>query len=388
MAATTFPRWAGDGQGAFVWGLARALSRRNITVTVVAIHTLGAAEHETVEGIEIFRPRYWWREEDEMLRKDGGGLPVTLRRYPLARLQIAPFLVGHMRVIASVARNADLVHAHWTISGGAAVWSQLRHRRPVIVTVQGSDIFQVPKLPLGAAYTRHVLGRCQRVTTLTDALRRAALQIGVDERKLRVIPNGVDVEEFTPAPDVEREKVILFVGFLIRRKGVEFLIEAAARVIARHPEYRIIIIGEGPEEIALRSQAAHLGIDGSVDFLGFQPQVDVRDWMRRAQIFVLPSVEEGQGVVLLEALASGTPVVGSDVDGIAEVITPDVGRLFPVGDSTALAGYLLELIADNSLRNTLGHAARRRAETEYDWDRLAQEFIVLYEQTIGHALDR
>jgi len=382
MAATTFPRWAGDGQGAFVWGLARALSRQGLVVSIVAIHTPGAAEHETIDGVEVSRPRYWWKEDDELLRKDGGGLPVTLRRYPMARVQLAPFLAGHMRAIAASARNADVVHAHWTISGGAAVWSRPLHRRPVIVTVQGSDIFQVPKLPMGAAYTRHVLGRCQRITTLTNALYDATARIGVDRRKLSVIPNGVDVAEFFPAPESERANVILFVGFLIQRKGVQFLLEAAAQVLARHPEYRVVLLGEGPEEQSLREQAARLGIGHAVEFAGFQPQRAVRDWMRRARIFVLPSVEEGQGVVLLEALASGTPVVGSDVDGIAEVITPDVGRLFPVRDAAALAGHLLELIEKATLRRQLGTAARIRAEAEYDWDRLAQAYIALYEQVL------
>lgn len=382
MAATTFPRWAGDGQGAFVWGLARALTRQGLTVAVVAIHTPGAAEHETIEGIEVFRPRYWWREADELLRKDGGGLPITLRRYPMARIQLAPFFAGHMRAIAATGRDADVVHAHWTISGGAAVWSRAFHRRPVIVTVQGSDIFQVPKLPLGATYTRHVLGRCQRVTTLTTALRDAALKIGVDDSSLSVIPNGVDINEFVPAPQADREKVILFVGFLIQRKGVAFLLDAAAQVLTRHADYRVVILGEGPEEPSLREQASRLGIERSVEFLGFQPQHIVREWMRRAQIFVLPSVEEGQGVVLLEALASGTPVVGSDVDGIAEVITPAVGRLFPVGDSAALAERVLEIIEDAALCHRLAAAARQRAEMEYDWDRLSLEYIALYRQVL------
>lgn len=382
MAATTFPRWAGDGQGAFVWGLARALTRQGCTVTAIVLHTPGAAEHETIEGVEIFRPRYWWREADELLRKDGGGLPITLRRYPLARAQLVPFFLGHMSAIATAGRDADIVHAHWTISGGAAVWSRPFHRRPVVVTVQGSDIFQVPKLPLGAAYTRHVLSHCQRATTLTAALYRAATQIGVDEHKLTVIPNGVDIHEFVPALTTAREKVILFVGFLIKRKGVTFLLDAAVKVLARHPDYCFVVLGEGPEEKSLREQAIRLGIEETVNFLGFQPQQVVREWMQRAQMFVLPSVEEGQGVVLLEALASGTPVIGSDVDGISEVITPAVGRLFPAGDSTALAEQILELIENEPLRHQLALAARQRAETAYDWDRLALEYVALYRQVL------
>lgn len=380
MAATTFPRWPGDGQGAFVWELAKALMRQGVGVRVIALHTPGAEQHEVIDDIEIFRPRYWWNDQDELLRKDGGGLPITLRRYPLAWLQLAPFLVGHMRLITQQAIACDLVHAHWTLSGAAAVWSKLKHRRPVIVTVQGSDIFQVPQLPLGALFTKHVLERAQRVTTLTESLRRAIVKIGIHQSRISVIANGVDITKFVPFSHEKREKVILFVGYLISRKGVSFLLDAGARVLAHHPDYQIVLLGEGPEEATLRAQAARLGITEAVKFLGFQPQSVVRDWMRRAQLLVLPSVEEGQGVVLLEALASATPVIGSAVDGIAEVITHDVGRLFPPGDTNTLAQHMQDLIEDDVLRTTMGEAARRRAEELYDWNQLAAQYIALYKQ--------
>ena len=91
MAATTFPRWAGDGEGAFVWGLAHALVQQGATVRVVALHSPGAATHEVIDGVEVLRPRYWWPEHQESLRRGGGGLPVTLRDYPLARVQLPAF---------------------------------------------------------------------------------------------------------------------------------------------------------------------------------------------------------------------------------------------------------------------------------------------------------
>src|SRR5262245_34025105 len=100
LAATTFPRFPGDGQGAFVWELARAVQRHGVGVRVVALHTPGAKSEESIEGIEIRRPRYWWPEEAESLRKDGGGLPMTLRNYPLARWQLPIFLARHSAAIA------------------------------------------------------------------------------------------------------------------------------------------------------------------------------------------------------------------------------------------------------------------------------------------------
>ena len=172
--------------------------------------------------------------------------------------------------------------------------------------------------------------------------------------------------------------MLLFVGYLIERKGVRYLLEAAPAILARHPNLRIVLIGKGPEEQRLREQAEALGIAGSVSFAGFLPHAEVIEWMQRSLLLVLPSVEEGQGAVLLEALAAGTPVVGSNVDGIAEVITPQVGRLFPVADAAALAAEVNDLLATPACWQQASDAARRLALATYDWRVLAQRYLALY----------
>ena len=379
MAATTFPRWAGDGEGAFVWGLAHALVQQGTPVRVVALHSPGAAAQEVIDGVEVLRPRYWWPERQESLRRGGGGLPVTLRDYPLARLQLPGFLAVYGRAVAKAARACDVLHAHWTLSGAVGLLTHWRHQRPIVVTVQGSDVYQIPKLPLGGAFTRWVLTHCQQVTALSTSLQGAAAAAGIERARIEVIPNGVDVGTLgTPAPHGEREPVLLFVGYLIERKGVRYLLEAAPAILARHPELRIVLIGKGPEEQRLREQAQALGIAGSVAFVGFLPHAEVIEWMQRSLLLVLPSVEEGQGAVLLEALAAGTPVVGSNVDGIAEVITPQVGRLFPVADAAALASQVNDLLATAACWQQASDAARSLALATYDWRVLAQRYLALY----------
>jgi len=384
IAATTFPRWAGDGEGAFVWGLTRTLQEQGLDLRVVALHSPGAATRETIEGIEVILPRYLWPTNQESLRKGGGGLPVTLRKYPLARVQLAPFLAVYGRAIAKTAAGCDVVHAHWTLSGAVALATQRWHRCPVVVTVQGSDVLQIPKLPMGAAFTRWVLMNCQQVTALTQALKAAVVGAGVPGAQVEVIANGVDLARFTPPADgaASRAKVILFAGFLIERKGVRSLLDAAPAILAQLPDYRIVLVGSGPEEETLRAQAAALGIAHAVEFCGFVPQEEVRSWMQQARVLVLPSHEEGQGVVLLEALASGTPVVGSDVDGIAEVVTPEVGALFSVGDVSALAAAVVGVLEDESHWQRLSLAARQRAVAHYDWNVLARRFRLLYESLV------
>ena len=379
MATTTFPRWAGDGQGAFVWGLASALQRQGVEVTVIALHTPGAATRERMEGVTVLRPAYWWPVAAESLRKEGGGLPITLRKYPLARVQLPIFAAILAGTIGRVARDCDVVHAHWTLAGAAAVAARPLHRRPVLVTVQGSDVFGVTKHRLAARLTAAVLNAADGVTTLTTALFDAAATIGVHTNAMEVIPNGVNLRAFTPVPGGATDApFILYTGFLIPRKGVRYLVDALALLPSRLAHVRLVIVGEGPEEANLRRQVADLGLEPRVEFAGFQPQSVVADWMQRAQLFVLPSLEEGQGVVMLEALASGTPVIASDVDGIREVVTPEVGRRVPPADPPALAAALTDLLSDPAQRAAMAAAARRRAEIHYDWDVIARRFLTRY----------
>lgn len=390
IAATTFPRFAGDGQGAFIWELARAVQRLDVDVHVVALHTPGAKTYEVMEGIAVTRPRYWWPEEAESLRKDGGGLPMTLRKYPLARVQLPIFLARHGAAIAQVARQCDLVHAHWTISGGAALLGRWAYRKPLLVTVHGSDIFQIPRHPVGAWVTRAILNRVDRVTAVSNALKAATHQVGVPTERIEVISNGIDLRRFIPptpdprhAVEVGQERIILFAGFLIKRKGVRYLLEALSLLSPDMPPFRAVIVGEGPEEDDLQALTDALGIRHCVEFVGFQPQAEVSRWMQRAHLFVLPSLEEGQGVVLLEALASGTPVVASDVDGIRDVVTPNVGHRVPAADPPALARAIEHVLMDGALWQQMSQQARLRAIEEYDWDKIGAQFVATYQALLA-----
>ncbi len=380
VVTTAFPRWPGDGQAVFVWEAVRAIARRGVRVRVVAMHSPEARAHEIVEGVEIIRPPYWWPKKWEYLRKEGpAGLPVTWQKYPLARLQILPFLMVHAATAAKIAQSSDLIHAHWTLSAAAAYLGQWVHHRPIVVTVQGSDIFQVTRHPVGARLTRQVLRNCDRITALSQALKTVATSIGVHPDRIEVVPNGVDTREFTVGAEEAREDVILYVGTLIKRKGVEYLLAAMPEVLESFPNYRLVVIGEGPEAEPLKQSARAMGLGERIGFVGFRPPDQVRAWMQRARVLVLPSVEEGMGVVLLEALACGTPVIGSRVGGIQEVITPDVGVLVPPSDTPALAEAICDILCDEAAWSAVSRRARERAVRHYDWDIIADRFITLYE---------
>ncbi|MCX6043483.1 MAG: glycosyltransferase [Chloroflexi bacterium] len=382
VVTTVFPRWLGDGEGAFIWQFVRALAQSGIDLRVVAMHSPGTATHEYFENIEIVRPPYWWPQQAEMLRKDGGGLPINWRKYRLARVQTLPFAFIHTLTASHFARGCDLIHAHFTLSAAAACVGRQRHRCPVIATVQGSDIYQVPQYPGGAWFTRTTLNACNRVTALSRSLQDTTVALGVPRDKIEVIPNSIDTSQFTPPTAKAREKIILFTGWLIKRKGVEYLLRALPAVLQACPDYRLVVIGEGPEEANLKALATNVAIHEQVTFAGFLPQEGVRAWLQRAKLFVLPSLEEGLGVVVLEALACGTPVVASNVGGIVDMVTETVGALVPATDVSALASAMIQILANDQEWARMSMRAREHAVANFSGPQIAKQYIDLYDSVL------
>lgn len=383
FVTTNFPRFLGDGEGNFIWAAARAVAEQGHQVKVVAQHWPHLPAHEWMENIEVIRPPYWWPEAKEVLRREIGGLPVSWRGSWLARWQIPAFILVHTLAVARHAADCDIIHAQWTLSAGAALLSRLVHRRPVVVTLHGSDIFQVTRHWLGQKLTVQILKRCAGIIAVSQALANATTTaVGVAPEAIRVIPDGVDVSQFKPGSD-HREPLILYVGSLIKRKGVIYLLQAMAKIVTDYPAVTLIIVGDGPERPALEQLAQTLNLTGKVIFTGLLPSAQVREWLQRARLFVLPSVEEGLGVVLLEALACGTPIVASRVGGIPEVVTPPVGRLVPPANATALAQAIDHLLGHDQTWQMMSQHARLRAETCYDWTRIGQQLIQIYEETLN-----
>jgi glycosyltransferase involved in cell wall biosynthesis len=379
IVTTAFPRWPGDDRGVFVFEAARAVQALGAQVRVIAMHSPGAKTRETIEGLDIIRPRYLWPEKWELLQREGGGLPIMWRTNKWSRLAVLPFGAVHTMTITRYARGCDIVHANWTLSAAAAVLAKFVHRRPVVVTVQGSDVFQAARLPVANRVTTLALRRCAKVLALSQSLADAVKDLGVSAAQVEVVPNGVDLERFQP-PAGEREPLILFVGALIERKGVRHLIAALPPVLCALPGYRVVVVGEGGQRTALEEQAATLGISDRTDFVGPQTPQQVSSWMRRAKLFVLPSLEEGLGVVLLEALGSGTPCVGSAVGGIPDVVTPEVGRLVPPADPQALSAALLDILTSPETWCAMSQQARQRAETYFSWRVIGARLMKIYEQ--------
>lgn len=382
LVATSFPRWTGDHRSPYILEMARAVQKQGYYVRVVTLHYPGAKARENLDGIEVIRTRYL-PERWEILQKEDGGMPVMWRKYPLARLSILPLVVAYMLSIARYSQDCDLIHANWTLSGICAWLGQGLHKKPFVVTVHGSDVNQGVQIPLARLLTRMSLCASSGVMCVSQSLEEIVLSLGIRYSKVQVVPCGVDTSKFLIS-NKKRQPFLLFVGALTENKGVRSLLEAFPRVLQYIPEFRLVLIGDGPLRGEFQNLTHSLGLTDKVDFLGNVPQVQVSEWMQHARLLVLPSFAEGLPVVLLEALASGTPCVGTNVGGIPDVITEEVGLLVPPANPFALGNAILQILRlEESEYYQMSQRARCRALEVFDWQVVASKIVSVYTQAMS-----
>jgi glycosyltransferase involved in cell wall biosynthesis len=251
-----------------------------------------------------------------------------------------------------------------------------------LITFHGSDLFYFPRIwPLRLPLLRSILDASALVTVSTF-LRRRLTDLGIPAERIETIPDGVDIRKFHPA-GTPREPLILFVGSLVEGKGVSHLIRAMPDILLEHPEYKLVIIGDGHLLAELKGLATKLGIGDAVVFKGAQSQANVSRWMQRAKIVVLPALFEGLGVVLLEALACGTPCIATSVGGISDVISPDVGVLVPPRNPQAISEAVSRVLMNPGEYAERSRQARRLAVERFAWNKIIQRIEHLYWQCLS-----
>jgi glycosyltransferase involved in cell wall biosynthesis len=378
IVTTSFPRWRQDYIGAFVYEAARAIQMKGFQVKVITMHHPGTPRHEFWDGIEILRTKYL-PDSWELLKSEGGGLPEVWKNKPRVRIQLLPFFIAFSFDVILHTRDCDILHANWTLSGAIAWMNHLLTKKTYFVTVHGSDIYKTTKLPFITFLTRISLLKAKKVIVVSQGLAHEVNSIGIPYSHIEIIHDGVDTKNFAPLPYKDRMSNILFVGSLIERKGVRYLIQAFANIVQLFPDTHLILMGEGYQRAECEELVQTCGLTERVYFTGAQTREQVAEGMRKAKIFVLPSIEEGLGVVLLEALASGTPIVASKIGGIPDVVDGTVGILIPPGEPEQLEKailFILNLKPDDW--NILHHNARKRAEEVFDWTHIAQKIVDLY----------
>lgn len=219
--------------------------------------------------------------------------------------------------------------------------------------------------PIRRLLNRLTGGLATRVVAVSEAVREeTARTLGIAPERIAVIPNGVDNHAFAPASHPAEAPVIGCTGRLHRKNGHPTLLEAFAAIRQAVPEARLLLVGDGPERRSLERTVAGRGWGGAVTFAG--EQADVRPWLHRMAVYVQPSISEGMSNSILEAMASGLPVVATRVGGTPEVVEDGVsGLLVPPEDPAALATALVTLLGDPPRRAAMGAAGRDRVARQF-----------------------
>ncbi|QQS55637.1 MAG: glycosyltransferase [Candidatus Competibacteraceae bacterium] len=384
VLSSTYPRWLGDPEPGFVHELAKRLTTQ-FDVRVLCPHARGAAPRETFEGVQVRRYRYAPSRLETLV--NDGGIVNNLKRQPWKWLLVPSFLLGLFWCAWREIRrwHPDVIHAHWLLPQGliVALLDLLdRHTPPFLVTSHGADLFALRARPL-TALKRFVVSRAAALTVVSQTMTGELARIGVSAQKVCVLPMGVDItHRFTPMPDQPRSHdEILFVGRLVEKKGLRYLLAAMPEIIARHPAAFLTIVGFGPEEGERRAQAEALGLAHKVKFLGPLAQVELPDLYRRAAVFVAPFVraesgdQEGLPVTLMEAIACGCPVVVGELEAMADLFEPDEADLRVISTNIqALAEHVIATLEHPREACRRADRMRVRLSQRLSWDTIARQY--------------
>src|SRR4051812_18440989 len=395
-----YPQHATDTQATYVHDINRHLVRRGHSVTVVTPGAPSLPKTATFDGVNIVRFPLEL-PADLTYGRVAQSRVSWLGRF--ARVAVmAHYMEAQHRAIIVEARESgvDVIHAHWAIpTGPAAVMAARKLNVPSIITMHGGDVYVNPEQGYDFPtrwYVRPALRWTLRhagaLTAITEDCRQHALRAGAPAEHIRLVFNGTDLRRFSPVDNGDRRDprfgphMIFACRQLFPRKGIRFLLEAAAELKPKFPDLKIVLAGDGFERPELARLADQLGIAQDVTFLGWVPNADLPPYYRAAAVSVIPSLEEGFGIPAAEAMGCEVAVVASDAGGLPEVVENGVtGIVVPRGDSQALAQAIGSLLADPQRRRQMGQAGRERALRLFDWDRTAEQFEEIYREVASRV---
>ena len=373
-----YPRYPGDLPGNFLARLARALHGQDVDVHVLAPHAPGLTDSASVDGIAVTRFRYAPDARETLAYS--GTMASQVQESFRAKIDLIALIRAASRAVRSHATAVDVVHAHWWFPAGLAATRGALGGRPLITTLHGSDI-RLARSGIARSLMRRVFARSTRVTAVSSWLAAEASRLGGGALPI-VAPMPVETGLFVPRP-VDRDG-LLFVGKLDAQKGAAVLLQALAQLPA---SVTATFIGDGPDAHTLRARAAGLGVSGRVRWMGALAHAELPRYYQAARLFVAPATEpEGLGLTAAEALLCETPVVGSDIGGIPDLVEDGVtGRLVPAGNPGALATAISTSLAEGHELSRWGTAGRARVMARFEPAPCAGLYRSIYEEAIRAA---
>jgi glycosyltransferase involved in cell wall biosynthesis len=392
MVTTSYPRFPGDSVGTFMEPIAKSVAARGHEVHVVAPWHPRVARRPVEAGVHLHFYSYApVRALNVFGYAAAMNADVSLRAAAVIAAPLA--LAAGWRAARQIARRhrATIMHGHWVIPGGITA-AMAAPKLPLVISLHGSDVYLAERLKAAGAAARSAFRRAAFVTACSADLATRAIALGADPSRISVVPYGVDSIRFRPDREASARlrrdmhigaevPFLATAGRLVHKKGFQYLIDALRQV----PSAVLAIAGDGSLAAELRVRAESTGVADRVRFMGNRTQDEIAALFAAADVIVTPSVRDASGNVdglpnvVMEALASGTPLVTTPAGGIGAVVDHErTALVVPEKDVSALASAISRAIADEALRQRIGAAARLVVESRFGWQRTAEQLEAAY----------
>lgn len=391
VITSSFPREKTDWWGQFILKIYEHLPRKTFDVTILAPHAPKSKLKENIRNIRIIRFPYFYPFSLQLLTTGSGILHS--KRTIFAKMQIFTFLLSEFlfSFYLVLTERFDLIHIHWILPQGFfGIVLKKIFRIPLIATIHGSDIFALRNLN---GIKHFIIKNSTICTANSTATQKAAHKICPSINPL-IIPEGVNLNMFNHKKrNIEWRKeinnnnqIILAVGRLIEWKGFKYLIKAMPKILKVFPKVKLVIVGSGPEENNLKNEVNQLNLDEKVIFHESVFHNKLSTMFASSDIFVSPSVtnnksgeKEALGIVIIEAIASGIPVVASDSGGIKDIVDGcSTGYLAKEKNVDDIANKVIFLLSHSSVTKKMVRNGLKHVQKRYSWDIVAREYSELY----------
>lgn len=393
MLAQNFIRFREDIMSPFLFNWVSEINKnRDFEVIVLAPHEKGLKEHEVIGGIKIYRFRYASDKYERIAYKNN--MHELVIKSTLNKLIFIKLIRNFYKKIVEVVKKEkiDLIHANWWVPCGIAAYlASKKTKVPYIVTTHGTDVFILRKFKFFSFFAKKIFENAARINAVSNYVARIVTDLlKISKNKISVFPMPFDRNKFYPMrKSRNKTKTIFTIGKLVKRKGVNYLIDACNILNDKKIDFKLIVVGKGPEEESLKEQIKKLNLEKNITIIPSVPHKELIKYYNDADVFVLASVTdwkgetEAFGVVFAEALACKTPVIGTRTGGIPDVVIDGkTGLLIDEKNPKQLAGALVRILNNKALAKKLAEQGYKYVHDNFTAEKIAEKTIKMYEEIL------
>ena len=389
LFTSTFPRWSEDEEmPQFIFELGKELTKY-FNVHILAPHAPRSSELEEMDGMIVIRYPYFYPRSSQCLAY-GTGILSNIRKHKLAIPQVPTFFISQARALKATVKDykIDVVNSHWMVPQGlTAALIKPRSDFSHILTIHAAGLFALRRWPMGKQMARLITKQSDAIFSVSSYNKEILEDLIRKRVRADILPMGIHTHFYQEKLDMQSArnelglsngKVILYLGKLSEKKGVSFLLRAFNVVLEDWPTATLVVVGKGDLEDSLKVEAKILGISGKIIFAGWQGKSNVKKYLAASDVVAVPSIIDSRGeteglpVVLLEALASGKPVVATRVGGATDIIIDGQnGYLAMPENAQDLAlkiGQLLEMDTETLTQNA------EASVQKFDWVNIGKAY--------------